>query len=268
MTSFTRLAAMLLALPALLLSGRAALAQQAQTISGSPGELQSTMRQLDDANDARRLQMEYYMARLAAMHQRAPLKPYSGQQVTETRRQLADGNEISSRDAGMHYRDSHGRTRHELSMANGRKAVIIIDPAAQVAYMIRPDREDVLRVSGPARAPQPTIPGAAVPASPLRTSVTTQLGDKEMAGVMATGMRSESTIPAGAQGNAQEIHVSYESWRSRELAIPIYFHMADPRNGERTTYYEKLTVGEPADEVFSLPAGYPVHDVAGSQAAL
>ena len=69
-------------------------------------------------------------------------------------------------------------------------------------------------------------------------------------------------IAAGVQGNAQDIHVSYESWDARELAIQVYFHMTDPRNGERTTYFDQLTVGEPAAEVFDLPGGYAVHDLA------
>lgn len=269
MIAFTRRAAMLLAAFAFSLSSHAARAQEAEEAAGGPGEHAARAYQLDDANDARRLQREYYAASTFASRAHGKIKPYSGQLVFEQRRRLADGNEINTRAVDMLYRDSHGRTRKDVSVGS-RKTVIIVDPVAQVGYMIRPEREDVLRVSGPARAPAPltTVQPGTTP-SPVRNNwVNTKLGDKEMAGLMVTGLRMDGTIPAGADGNAQEIHVSHEMWHSSELGIPIQVRVVDPRSGERTTYYEHVTLEEPGAEVFALPAGYAVHDAPPGQAGL
>lgn len=268
MTFPTRLTAiLLLAAQAAWFPGAAVHAQEVQPSQDGGEPLRSLNRQLDDANDARRLQMEYYFATSTAALKRTGVKPYSGQEVVDVKRPLHDGNEISTHEVLMRYRDSSGRTRYDVSRGQERKATIIIDPARQVAYMIRPDRADILRVSGPATRAQLTSTVPVAPESPYKRQVSTQLGVKEMAGVPVSGLLWESTVPAGEKGNTQEIHVTHETWRSRELGISIYSRQSDPRWGERTVYYENLTLAEPAEEVFALPDGYTVRDIATVQAS-
>ncbi len=93
----------------------------------------------------------------------APVKnaPYSAQSVSERLQQLPDGNQIERRTRSASYRDSAGRTRHEVSNDKGElRSVTISDPVAGTAWILHPQtrvaqklpsRTEIARISQAAR---------------------------------------------------------------------------------------------------------------------
>ena len=67
-----------------------------------------------------------------------PIKgaPFSAQVVSENTQTLANGVHISSKSAGMLYRDSDGRTRSEEPRDGDPEMVLINDPIAGVSYRL------------------------------------------------------------------------------------------------------------------------------------
>ncbi|WP_183108033.1 hypothetical protein [Massilia sp. Dwa41.01b] len=88
--------------------------------------------------------------------------PYSARIVSERLQQLADGNGIEQRTSAASYRDSAGRTRHEVRDAKGElRSVTIKDPVANATWLLSPQTRtarklpsgpDVARIAEAARA--------------------------------------------------------------------------------------------------------------------
>jgi hypothetical protein len=76
--------------------------------------------------------------------------PYSAQTVAEQVQQLPDGNQIERRTRSASYRDSAGRTRHEIRNEKGElRTVTIIDPVAAAIWVLNPQTRSAQRL--PAR---------------------------------------------------------------------------------------------------------------------
>ncbi|TFW35659.1 hypothetical protein [Massilia horti] len=214
----------------------------------------------EDESDGRKMQMEYGQA-----FRYASLKlAYSMEQVTEKNQNLADGNQIKKRESSMRYRDQNGRVRMSYKTLYGNERIFIADPWAKVAYLIRPDRKDVLRIKGEPLAYR--IPADYL-ASPIRAPewnkrVTTSLGLKEIAGVKAVGALTETFFPAGSRGNDKELVETSETWASNELPIgSIYSRNVSMRGEELTTHIENLKFGDVQDSLFTVPSDYPVRTI-------
>ena len=110
--------------------------------------------------------------------------------------------------------------------------------------------------------PMPPMPG--VPTfrfeSPARLGkgATTQLGTKDYEGVKAEGKSTVWTIPAGEIGNRNPINVTSESWYSPDLQLTVYSRYNDPRTGETIYRLAGIRRGEPAAELFRVPADFEV----------
>jgi hypothetical protein len=79
--------------------------------------------------------------------------PYSAQTVTERQQNLTDGNQIADRHTSMVYRDSAGRTRHEVADAKGEiKVINIHDPVAGVNWILKPQDRTAMKIARPAEA--------------------------------------------------------------------------------------------------------------------
>jgi hypothetical protein len=77
--------------------------------------------------------------------------PYSAQAVTERMQQLPDGNQIERRMRSVSYRDSAGRTRHEISNEKGElRTVTINDPVASAVWILHPQNKVAQRAPSPA----------------------------------------------------------------------------------------------------------------------
>jgi hypothetical protein len=105
--------------------------------------------------------------------------PYSAQAVSERLQQLADGNQIERRTRSASYRDSAGRTRHEVRNASGElRSVTINDPVAGSTWILNPQARTAQRL--PARADLERI---------ARTA-------RETARAQIERMRKEGRLPA------------------------------------------------------------------------
>ena len=82
-----------------------------------------------------------------------PIKnaPYSARAISERLQQLPDGNQIERRTQSASYRDSAGRTRHEVSNDKGElRTVTINDPVAGMVWILNPQERTAQRL--PSRA--------------------------------------------------------------------------------------------------------------------
>jgi hypothetical protein len=86
------------------------------------------------------------------------------------------------------------------------------------------------------------------------------LGKQTIEGVMAEGMRTTSTIDAGAIGNDRPIQIVTERWYSSELQTVLMTKTADPRIGESTFSLTNVRRGDPGAYLFQVPAGYTIAD--------
>ena len=87
--------------------------------------------------------------------------PYSAQAVSERLQQLPDGNQIERRTRSASYRDSAGRTRHEVRNDKGElRTVTINDPVAGAVWVLDaqtrtaqrlPSRAEMIRIAQAAR---------------------------------------------------------------------------------------------------------------------
>jgi hypothetical protein len=213
--------------------------------------------------------------------------PYSAIGTTETVQTLADGNHIAHTNASHYYRDSSGRTRTELSLSavgpftleESSTVVMITDPVAKQRFVLHPEqkRADVLPL-GPvalaagAAATKHTAdatgvvistgtPGRCLPGSGPESATTVSLGQKTLAGLQASGTKTEYTIPAGQIGNEQPITVTSERWVSEELGVTVSSTLHDPMIGDTQFHLSQIVRAEPDPSLFAAPADYTLNDV-------
>lgn len=216
-------------------------------------------------------------------------RPYSAEAVTERTQVLADGNRINVRSTSRVYRDSEGRTRREAIEPDGSvRSITISDPVAKNSYTLDPKTKVAYAAGGGVIAPLMAAPsgtytttarggggrgGTAVvaPAAPTGRAVfmrspgpddpnvtTEDLGFQNVEGVMATGKRTTTVIPAGQVGNAQEIRVVSEQWFSDEIQALVMTRHIDPRSGENVYRLVNILRAEPDPALFQVPADYTV----------
>jgi len=86
------------------------------------------------------------------------------------------------------------------------------------------------------------------------------LGTQVVEGVVATGTRNTTTIPAGTIGNEQPILIVSEQWFSPELKVLVMTKHNDPRTGETTYRLTNIVQTEPARSLFEVPVDYTVKE--------
>ena len=220
-----------------------------------------------------------------------PGRPYSAEAVTETTQVLGDGTRISRRSATKVYRDGEGRTRREMLSDDGSvRSVAISDPVAHVNYTLDPRTKAAFKSTVNIVAPTYTLTtregvatatitaegqpmargggggrGGAVSGTLVRTPEAENpnvrkedLGTQNMEGVMATGTRTTTVIPAGEIGNDKEIRVVSEQWFSEELQVLVMTRHNDPRSGETIYRLRSILRAEPDQNLFTVPGDYTI----------
>lgn len=89
---------------------------------------------------------------------------------------------------------------------------------------------------------------------------TEDLGSQTMEGVLANGVRTTHTIPAGQIGNDRPITIVTEVWTSPDLKTVAYSKRSDPRMGERTFRLTNIVRAEPDPSLFTVPADFKIVD--------
>lgn len=83
-----------------------------------------------------------------------------------------------------------------------------------------------------------------------------ELGQQTVEGIVATGTRATTVIPAGAIGNVQPIKVVSEQWTSPDLKVLVLTKHSDPRVGETTYRLLNVVRAEPDRSLFMVPPDY------------
>ena len=116
-------------------------------------------------------------------------------------------------------------------------------------------------VSGPELAPPPPMTfHKSIILSDKAEAKTEDLGSQMMEGVLANGVRTTRTIPAGQIGNDKPINVVTEVWTSPELKTVVYSKRSDPRMGEQVFRLTNIVRSEPDPALFTVPADYKIVD--------
>src|SRR5262249_26903500 len=89
---------------------------------------------------------------------------------------------------------------------------------------------------------------------------TERLGKKVIEGIEVEGTRTTITIPAGQIGNEQPIEVVSEQWGSPLLKTTVLSKRSDPRMGETTFRLTNISLAEPAQSLFEVPADFSVQE--------
>jgi hypothetical protein len=250
MKAATRLFVLLLASQVLPWAGQSAHAQTANPVTV----------QNEDRADGRKMQLDY---NVAYSHSSLRIPGYSVEEVTDKNRTLADGNQIKSRQSSMRYRDRDGRVRIAFKSYYGKERVFIADPKAKVAYLIRPDRKDILRIQGEPPAYRMMTDRAQIPtrAPEWNKEVKTSLGLKDFSGVTAAGTLTETFYPAGARHNEKDMVETSEIWSSNQFPGYVYRRTVTQAEGEQVFRLENLKFGDVPASLFAIPADYPVRDL-------
>lgn len=217
--------------------------------------------------------------------------PYSADVTTEIVQPLADGNRIERRSTTSIARDRQGRVRREQQLAaigpilpqSDGRLVTITDPVARVHYSLDLTRKIATQLPLPftKRIEAPPVGAAAAGErhavlhqeigdrevhgmlhqeihSPKMEFRSEPLGTREIEGVQAEGTRTTTTIPAGAIGNVAATDIVSERWYSPDLQIVVLSRRTDPRFGDTTYRLENIIRGEPAAELFKVPADFTI----------
>lgn len=195
--------------------------------------------------------------------------PFSADVVTETNRQLADGNRIHRETHGKMFRDSEGRTRTEneiqIPTSQPHEHVLIFDPVEKV-FISLDARHKTATVNHFQRTTQaPEVPRQAAPVTaplaPKRPDFKSEsLGVRQIEGFNANGTRRTWTVAAGETGNEKPLVTVTEIWTSTELHVTLLSTRDDPLNGQTTRKLVNIQTGEPDPLLFQVPPDYTVKD--------
>jgi hypothetical protein len=217
--------------------------------------------------------------------------PYTATAVTETVQALADGNRITNTITASLARDSEGRTRREQSLpaigpwaSDGAapKMVTINDTVSGVTYVLddrtktarklaanvmsvryeRKIRAEAAAAAAPAAGEKMVMirsmaPGGEGGPESIEPKLE-QLGQRNIEGLAADGVRTTMTLPAGAVGNERPLAVVDERWYSAELQATVMSKHSDPRMGETTFRMTNVSRSEPSPSLFEVPADYKI----------
>jgi hypothetical protein len=204
--------------------------------------------------------------------------PFSADGTVVMKLILFDGTKIEQQTPARYYRDSLGRVRREqnivgLSALNpttdSQSMVTIVDPVAGYVYTMVGTKPEVQRTPLDSKPPkffkefQKSLPAATAVVPPDLATREEDLGKKEIEGMLASGRRTTTTIPKGYFGNDRPIEVTDERWESIELRVLVLSRHHDPRSGDVEYRLTKIKRFEPPKDLFLIPAGYRVIDLAG-----
>ena len=185
-----------------------------------------------------------------------------------------------------------------LSAANAPELVFIQDPVAQVSYTLNVTEKTAQKMmallpppGAPAGAGTVAVSAAGTPAAetffaevgseasvsepvppPPMTfhkrvfindpaeAKTEDLGSQMFEGVLAAGVRTTRSIPAGQIGNEKPLNIVTEVWTSPELKTVVYSKRSDPRMGEQIFRLTNIVRAEPDPALFTVPANFKIVD--------
>jgi hypothetical protein len=196
-------------------------------------------------------------------------QPFSAQVEIEGTRTLADGTRSTHKGTGVIYRDSEGRTRHEMTLGvlgpfasagDPPQMVFINDPVAGAHYALDANQRTARKMPLPAGRPPHDMAEQSDRHQPPFDIKTESLGKQVIEGIEVEGTRSVITIPAGKFGNDSPVEVVSERWYSPALQAVVMSKHSDPRMGEHVYRLTNIKREEPVRSLFEVPADYQVQE--------
>jgi hypothetical protein len=187
--------------------------------------------------------------------------PFSAETIRQESKRLFDGSLVNSQSKGMVYRDGDGRFRQEVPFDTiagfpvmsrddqPLKLVHIVDHVAGKTYSVNDSNRTYFNIPFKQQSPL-------APKDEPQDAKKESLGKQTIEGIAAEGTRITIEIPVGAIGNDKPIQVVTEKWYSPELQMVIMSKHTDPFIGEVIFRLVNIKLGEPAPELFKIPADY------------
>ena len=169
----------------------------------------------------------------------------------------APGNVTTEQRQSRVFRDASGRVRVErLNASSGSGTVFtIVDSVAGYVYELNPAtllgiRTPIERVSSSSLA-EPRAPSIAASAPQVET---TDLGSRQISGVMVTGTRTTTTF----KDDRQSVTSVREQWVSADLHLALLTTQHVSSGIQSTIQLTDVVRAEPDPALFQVPAGYVV----------
>jgi hypothetical protein len=186
-------------------------------------------------------------------------------------RTLANGTTITHESTEMRAVNTQGRSMTavtETNEATGQQTtrVTVRDGAAQTLTIWDvPGTKATVNSTRPVA--NPCAPKKA--AIPLK-STTENLGTDTIDGIEARGVKTTTTVPAGARGNSEPLVRTHETWQAigiGPMVLDVRIVDDEPEAGKMTKELTNVSMSEPDASVFDPPSGYEVvtHDPAPPQ---
>jgi len=201
-----------------------------------------------------------------------PNLPFHAEQVSHLERSLPDGN-LQSREVHESInRDSEGRVLIESKVissggsTNSKPNVFyeLVDPVAHVSTTwstlsntatTQPfSKNAYVRITPSPLAREENI-NPPKKGDPPYEVTTEDLGKRIIAGIAATGTRTNTTIPAARYSTAKPLTVSREIWTSADLQMTLLEIDKSPFTGSTTSEIVSLNRNEPSASLFHVPDG-------------
>lgn len=204
--------------------------------------------------------------------------PFSATATSESTQTLQDGSVIHRTSQVTMYRDSQGRSRHEVTLSGfgllsesgtPKTMVSISDPVAGVHIMLDDNQKvahkSAIRTRG--GNGENSESGANfesrmqereqkdIAAGLLKKE---SLGTQTINGIVAEGARTTRIIPVGQIGNEKALSIVSERWYSADLQIVLKSTRTDPRFGTTTYIVINIQRTEPAATLFTVPTDYTI----------
>ena len=165
-------------------------------------------------------------------------------------------------------RDSQGRIHNEMRTLvplsdHAMPALLNIhlyDPATRINTFIDPHRKTFTRVvinRPPATEPPDAYASPSGNSMPLgQYAKEEDLGDSEIDGLQAHGVRITQTIPPESSETGAEVVTTDEYWYSNELRLNLVVKHHDPRTGSVEMTVSHVCRSEPDRALFEVPSEY------------
>ncbi|HNU08510.1 MAG TPA: hypothetical protein PKO33_12155 [Pyrinomonadaceae bacterium] len=189
--------------------------------------------------------------------------PFSAETVREESKRLFDGSIVKNESKGQIYRDGEGRIRQEMPLESingfpvqGRdneplKLIHIVDQTLGKAYSLNDSAKTYFEIPFARNSPLATK-------EEPQDAKTESLGKKTFDGVTAEGTRTTIEVPVGQIGNDRPVLVVTERWFSPELQMVVMSKHTDPFIGEVVFRLANIKLGEPAADLFKVPADFTI----------
>jgi hypothetical protein len=205
----------------------------------------------------------------------APGAPFQGERTTKTVRRLQDGSSLAYEAHELMGRDADGRFIDE-SYRTGAGAqaeerfFVLGDPVAKrevswtkgaksgYSHPLSPATHMTISALAPnAREEAVQFP------KDKATATTENLGTRTVSGVVATGTRTVTILPAGKNGNDRPLQSSQEVWIANDLQIVVAETDSSSITGTRTVEMLSLERIAPPASRFVVPADLAIKDLPG-----